>query len=207
MKVVYVPGLEEALTALVKSIAVVQEGGKVPILAIPDEIARKSDLAGFLKEIPGEYAKKTDLAGFLTAVPASTINAIGGVKLFSSTQPQVTDRGYGRSVLDAGGILRIMPTAVAQGVHWSGVVTAYEVYNPSLAYGISDVYSASAINTVIEELKTTLQAANSAVAALTSKVSAAEAALQEVANKASTLEAANAELTSRVGALESKASS
>lgn len=165
MKVVYVPGLEEALQALIKSVGVPQEGGKIPIAFIPAEVAKKSDLTGFL-----------------TAIPAATTSSLGGCKLYSNTSPQVADRTYGVMVNDQGGYLRTMPARIGQGVHWAGVVNVYSDYNGNLSYAFSDVYGASAVNAAVKALSDRLdpiEGARDSLAELIAAINAGDSILED----------------------------
>lgn len=195
MKVVYVPGLEDALKDFIRRYAVTKDGGKIPVLLIPDEIARK-----------------TDLAGFLTSVPAATTGVLGGVKLYSGLSSTVGDRTHGRSVNDTSGYLRLLPATVQNGQHWAGVVNVFDTFETGATYAFTDVYNCDAINTAIGQLvnrlvtlenwKTTTESWKTTYA---SKVSALENAKKQADEKIAALESANTALASRVKALEDAA--
>lgn len=184
MRVIYVPGLEEGLKAIIEKYALTKDGGKIPVLLIPDEIAKKTDLLGFLKELP----------------PATT-NSLGGVKLYSSSSAQVADRTYGRLGNDTGGYTRVFPAQVAQGLHWAGVVSVYGSYDAALSFAENDVYSASAVNAIVAELKSSLQTANTNVSNLTNKVNTLTTANTTLTNSVNTLTQANTKLTADLAAL------
>lgn len=139
MKVVFVPGLEEAIKKYVEAYGIPVEDGKLPEGYIPDTVALKTDLEGFLK-----------------ALPAATTNSLGGIKLYSNTSPQVADRTYGAMCNDQGGYLRTMPARLGGGLHWAGVVNVYSDFNADLNYAFSDVYGASAVNQLYTSLKNRL---------------------------------------------------
>lgn len=196
MRVIYVPGLEEGLKAIIEKYALTKDGGKIPVLLIPDEVA-----------------KKTDLLGFLTSVPAATTTAVGGVKLYSGLSSTVTDRTHGRSVNDTSGYLRLLPATVQNGQHWAGVVNVFDTFETGTTYAFTDVYNCAAVNTAISQIvnrlvtlenwKTTTESWKTTYA---SKVSALENAKKQADDKIAALETANADLTARVKALEDKAS-
>lgn len=136
MRVVFVPGLEEAIKKYVETYGVpVTEDGKVPEGYIPESVALKTDLEGFLKTLP-----------------AATVGSLGGIKLFSNTVPQVADRTYGAMCNDAGGYLRTMPARIGGGVHWSGVVSVYADYMPDLNYAYTDIFNAEAVKQACKAL-------------------------------------------------------
>ena len=196
MKVIYVPGLEEGLKAIIERFAITKDGGKIPILLIPDEIARKTDLAGFLKTIP-----------------AATVSSLGGVKLYSSTTAATTDRTYGRIGNDAGGYTRVFPAQVVSGQRWAGVVNVIDAVDAGASFQFTDVYNCAAVNAEVTQLMSRLSSLESWKATVetwhttyASKVNALENAKKQSDAKIAALEAANADLAARVKALEDKPS-
>ena len=194
MKVIYVPGLEEGLKAIIEKFALTKDGGKIPILLIPDEVAKKTDLLGFLREIP-----------------AATVSSLGGVKLYSSMSAQVGDRTYGRLGNDVGGYTRVFPAQIAQGLHWAGVVSVYGSFDSTLTYAENDVYSAAAVNAIVAELKAALQSVNAEITSLKNTVNPLSSSVSTLKTQAVSLEsnyekllADTAALAARVKALEEK---
>lgn len=188
MKVVYVPGLEDALKDFIRQYALTKDGGKIPVLLIPDEIARKSDLAGFLK-----------------AVPAATTSTVGGVKLYSSTTVTTADRTYGRLGSDSGGYTRIFPAQVISGQRWAGVVNVYDTVDAGATYAFTDVFNCAAINTAIGQLVNRLVTLENWKTTYVSKVSALENAKKQADERIAALESANTALAARGKALEDAA--